>query len=90
MAEKMTGRTTNNGNASDGSSTANTLPSVAITARFLSLCEHYGAERLAMNIIASGRSAGVPGLPQHNRWAEWNAGEMRTAVDYLERQCARR
>ncbi|MDE2907178.1 MAG: hypothetical protein OXQ28_13985 [Acidobacteriota bacterium] len=82
--------TSNTGNAGDASSTANTLPSVAITARFLSLCEHYGAERLAVSIIASGRSTGVPGLPQHNRWADWNAGEMQTAVEYLERQCAKK
>lgn len=75
--------------APDTSSMTNELPSVAMTARFLALCDRYGAQRLAIHIVASGRSAGVPGLPQHNEWAEWNAGEMRAAVEYLERQCAR-
>jgi len=72
------------------SSMTNELPSVAITARFLALCDHYGAQTLAIHIVASGRSAGVPGLPQHDQWPEWNAVEMRAAVEYLERQCARR
>ena len=75
--------------ATDTASTINELPSVAMTARFLALCDHYGAQRLAIHIVACGRSAGVPGLPEHDQWAEWNAGEMRAAVDYLERQCAK-
>ena len=78
------------GGAPDAASIPGDLPSVAITARFLALCDHYGAQRLAIHIVAAGRSAGVPGLPQHDRWAEWNAGEMRAAVEHLERQCARR
>ena len=75
--------------APDTSSMPNELPSVAITARFLDLCKHYGAERLAVRIVAAGRTAGVAGLPQHDEWADWNAGEMRAAVEYLERQCGR-
>jgi hypothetical protein len=44
-------------------SQVNDLPSVALTAKFLVLCEQYGAERLVVRIVAAGRSAGVPGLP---------------------------
>ena len=76
--------------APDTSSMTNELPSVAITARFLALCEHYGAERLAVRIVAAGRTAGVAGLPQHDEWADWNGSEMRAAVEHLERQCGRR
>ena len=76
--------------ASYTSSMPSDLPSVAITARFLDLCDHYGAQRLAIRIVAAGRSAGVPGLPPHDRWPEWKASEMRAAVEHLERQCARR
>ena len=54
-------------------------PSVALTARFLALCQQYGSEQLAVSIVAAGRSAGVPGLPQSNDWTAWNAGEMRAA-----------
>ena len=79
-----------NEDSCDTSSMTNGLPSVALTARFLALCDHYGAQRLALRIVAAGRNAGVPRLPQHDRWAEWNAGEMRAAVEHLERQCARR
>ena len=81
----------NNGpeNAPDTSTTTNELPSVAVTARFLPLCDHFGAQKLALHILAAGRSAGVAGLPHHNQWPEWNASEMRAAVEYLERQCAR-
>jgi hypothetical protein len=68
----------------------NELPSVAITARFLALCNHYGAEQLAIHIVAAGRTAGVEGLPQNDDWAQWNASEMRAAVEYLERKCAKR
>jgi len=68
----------------------NELPSVAMTARFLALCDHYGAERLAIRIVAAGRNAGVDRLPQHDNWPDWNSREMRAAVEYLERQCGRR
>ena len=76
--------------AVDTSAMTNELPSVAMTARFLALCEHYGAERLALRIVAAGRKAGTAGLPQHDNWADWNAGEMRAAVGYLERKRGRR
>lgn len=62
------------------------LPSVPRTTRFLALCQEYGAERLAVSIVAAGRSTGVPGLPQSNDWTAWNADEMRAAVEYLQRK----
>ena len=68
----------------------NELPSVAMTARFLALCDHYGAERLAIRIVATGRNTGVDRLPQHDNWPDWNSREMRAAVEYLERQCGTR
>ena len=61
-------------------------PSVALTARFLALCQQYGSEQLAVSIVAAGRSAGVPGLPQGNDWTTWNAGEMRAATEHLQRK----
>ena len=66
------------------------VPSVALTTRFLALCQEYGAERLAVSVVAAGRSTGAPGLPQRNDWTAWDADEMRAAVDYLERKRAGR
>ena len=63
----------------------NELPSVALTRRFLTACEHHGSERLAVRLIAIGRSMGVPGLPASDDWATWSDAQMRSAVDYLER-----
>ena len=62
------------------------LPSVVLTTRFLTLCREYGAERLAVSIVAAGRSTDVPGLPQSDDWTGWDADEMRAAADYLERK----
>lgn len=59
------------------------LPSVALTTKFLALCEQYGSERLAVRIVAAGRSAGVPGLPEDDDWTAWDADEMRAAVEHL-------
>ena len=39
----------------------NALPSVALTTKFLALCQQYGAERLAVRIVAS--QAGAPACP---------------------------
>ena len=61
------------------------LPSVAMTQRFLALCEHHGSQHLAVKLVAVGRSTGVQGLPQSDDWTAWNAREMRAAVEYLER-----
>lgn len=61
-------------------------PSVALRTRFLALCQEYGAERLAVRIVAAGHSTGVPGLPPSDDWKAWNADEMRAAVAYLERK----
>ena len=68
------------------SSGVNELPSVALTTRFLALCRQYGSEQLAVSIVAAGRSAGVSGLPQGNDWTAWNADEMRSAVEHLQRK----
>ncbi len=62
----------------------NELPSVALTQRFLALCEHHGFQRLAVRLVAVGRSTGVPGLPRGDDWTAWNAEEMRAVVEYLE------
>ena len=61
------------------------LPSVALTQRFLALCEHHGSQHLAVKLVAVGRSTGVPGLPQSEDWTTWDARQMRAAVEYLER-----
>ena len=58
----------------------NELPSVALTTKFLTLCEQYGSERLAVKIVLAGRSAGVSGLPDNDDWTAWNADEMRATV----------
>lgn len=68
----------------DASSMTNALPSVAITARFLALCDAYGSQQLAVHIVAAGRTSGVAGLPATNDWPGWNAAEMRAAVEHLE------
>ena len=62
----------------------NEPPSVALTQRFLALCEHYGSQRLTVRLVAVGRSTGVPGLPAGDDWTAWDAEEMRAAVEYLE------
>ena len=64
----------------------NELPSVALTTKFLALCQQYGSERLAGRIVAAGRSAGVPGLPDNDDWTAWNADEMRAAIEHLQRK----
>ena len=60
--------------------------SPALTRRFLALCEQYGSQRLAVQVVAVGRSTGVEGLPASDDWNTWDAGEMQTAVDYLRRK----
>ena len=64
----------------------NEFPSVALTTKFLALCRQYGSERLAVRIVAAGRSTWVPGLPESDEWTEWNAEEMRAAVEHLQRK----
>ncbi len=67
----------------------NELPSVALTTRFLALGQQYGSERLAVRVVAAGRSAGAPGLPQSDDWPAWTAAEMRAAVEHLQHKLAR-
>ena len=62
----------------------NELPSVALTTRFLALCEHHGSQQLVVRLVAVGRSSGVPGLPAGNDWTAWDREEMRAAIEYLE------
>lgn len=62
------------------------LPSVVLTRRFLALCQDYGAERLAIGVVAVGRSTGVERLPESDDWMTWDAKQMRAAVEYLERK----
>ena len=62
----------------------NELPSVALTRRFLALCEDHGSQRLAVGLVAVGRSTGVPGLPASDDWTAWDADELRAAVDFLD------
>lgn len=59
------------------------LPFAVLTQRFLSLCEDYGSERLAVRVVVAGRSARVPGLPESDDWQSWDADEMRAAIEYL-------
>ena len=65
-------------------SCVNELPSVALTQRFLALCEHHGSQRLVVKLVAVGWGTGVPGLPETDDWTAWDAVQMRAAVDYLE------
>ena len=64
----------------------NELPSVALTTKFLKLCQQYGPARRSVKIVAADRAAGVPGLPKSNDWTAWNADEMRAAVERLQRK----
>ena len=57
------------------------LASVSLTTKFLAVCQQYGAERLAVSIVAAGRRAGVPGLPESDDRPAWDADDMRTAVE---------
>ena len=67
----------------------NELPSVALTTKFLQLCQQYGSEQLAVGIVAVGRGTGVQGLPESNDWMAWNADEMRAAVEHLQHKLGR-
>ena len=56
------------------------------TRRFVVLCAQYGSERLAVQVVAVGRSTGVSGLPESDAPTAWDADELRAAVEYLERR----
>ena len=68
---------------------AGELPSVGLTTRFLALCQDYGSERLAVSVVAAGRSTGVGGLPESDDSTTWDATQMRAAVEYLEHKRTR-
>ena len=59
------------------------LPMVGMTLRFLALCDLYGSHQAAVGRVAEGRRAGVPGLPGDDDWTQWNAAQMRAAVEHL-------
>ena len=59
------------------------LPSVEMTMRFLALCDRHGSQEEVVAAVARGRRDGVCGLPERDAWPEWNASEMRAAVEYL-------
>ncbi len=65
------------------------LPSVALTRQFLVECEHHGSHRRAVRLVAVGRKAGFPGLPEDDDWTAWDAEQMRSAVDYLQQMRVR-
>ena len=67
-------------------SQAEEVPSVSLTIRFLAVCRECGDERLAVRMVAAGRTTGELGLPRSDDWKSWNAREMRAAIDYLERK----
>ena len=67
----------------------NALPSVALTMRFLALCEQHGSQRRTVRLVAVGRSTGVSGLLASDDWTTWDADELRAAVDYLEQMRVR-
>ena len=62
------------------------FPQVPLMRRFLALCQEYGSERLAVRVVAVGRSTGVSGLPESDDPTAWDADELRAAVEYLERR----
>ncbi len=64
----------------------NELPLVALTERFLRLCQDYGSQRLVVRMVAVGRDTGVAGLPASDDWTTWDAHEMRAAVEYLRHE----
>ena len=86
----MSEATNQPGDGGNGVHGASGLPSVAMTARFLGLCDAFGAEKLAVRIVRIGRTSGVAGLPATDNWPEWDAKEMRAAVEYLETKRGRR
>ena len=60
------------------------LPTVGMTMRFVALCDLYGSRRAAVDRVAEGRRAGVPGLPGDDDWTQWNCAQMRAVVEYPE------
>ena len=73
-ATSWAGRATRSRSAATGQGAlVNELPSVALTQRFLALCEHHGSQPLTVRLVAVGRSTGVPGLPAGDDWTAWDA-----------------
>ena len=78
--DNPTGGATGGASALGADSGVNELPSVALTRRFLALCEHHGSQRLAVKRVAVGRSTGLSGLPASDDWTAWNAEGMRAGA----------
>ena len=57
-----------------------------LTQAFLQWCDTHGSQQTAVDQVAAGREAGVPGLPAQDDWPEWDADEMATSVAYLDRR----
>ena len=57
----------------------NEPPSVAVTQRFLSLCEYHGSQHLVVKLVAVGCRAGVAGYLRATTGRPWDAGRMRAA-----------
>ena len=57
---------------------------MALTHRFLALCEHHGSQHLVVKLVAVGRGTVFRGFPRATTWTTWDAGQMRAAVEYLE------
>ena len=65
--------------------TTPTPRAVRLTHEFVQWCDTLGSEQAAMDQLAAGREASVPGLSAHEKWWTWNADEMAAAVAHLER-----
>ena len=86
FARSTTGSSGLRGPRSEKNGMDDALPSVGMTRRFLALCEQYGSQEAAVQLVAQARELGVPGLPERNDWTAWNAGEMTAALKYLQSQ----
>lgn len=48
------------------------------------MCEAHGSQHVVVRLVILGHRR-VPGLSGVDDWTKWDADQMRTAVDYLER-----
>ena len=64
------------------------LPSVETTMMFRPCATSTVRMKLQSRRSPGARRAGVCGLPGRDAWPEWNAKEMRAAVEYLQNAAA--